>query len=758
MGGVIISGGDTAAADFFIINLPLRTGHSWLAMLVFIGGFSASAGMVIVESVVISTMILNHLVMPVILKLRIDYSDMSGVLVTIKRMGIITVVFLGYLYYRFIGESYTLTNIGFAAFVATSQFAPAVVGGLYWKRATRIGAITGLLLGFVFWFYTILIPLFVRSGWMESNILDKGLFGLAILRPLELFGLSGFEMLPHSLFWTLFFNLGAFIGISLLTDPDKNEAEQAIKFVDVFKVREEPFPRERMSKAPAIVEFVDLMTKFIGEKEAQAAIAEYLGDKQIDERGSLSEYELPILKRYTEKVLAGSVGAASAGIIIESYMAARGSELEEVFDIFGSVTLGRTTSREQLGVLYEAARVVASGADLKTIQDNILELLRQQFKLDLCMIRMLDEERTVLTVRSQKGTFWWDPKESERGLTMESYAGAAFLTNSEVVVNDVDLMDKPSSIRFAHLKGIKSFAHAPITIEGKPIGVLSAYSESARGMFTDEFKELFTMLAGQIGVAWRNASQTEKLIEAKKRERELQIARTIQLGLLPHCAPDVAGIAIAGRCVPASEVGGDYYDFLLRDGKALDLVIADVSGHNIGAALIMAEARTFIQSIAKNRLRPKEVLSALNEFLYEDLTRAEFFISMFYLKFDCDCHELFFASAGHNPPLVWKKSSRSCFWLDAEGLLLGVKKEVNFEEKQMSLQSGDILMMYTDGITEAADQTGAFFGEHRLRTLLGESCQLSPQEIIDKLFREVRAFTGLQNFDDDLTIVVMKVD
>ena len=758
LGGLIIHGGDTAQADYFVLNLPLQAGHPWLAMLVFIGGFSASAGMVMIDSVVLSTMILNHLIIPVILKLNIGAADMSGVLINIKRIGIVAVVFLGYLYYRLIGESYTLINIGVVSLIAATQFVPSIIGGLYWKRATRLGAMTGLVLGFIIWFHTLLIPLFVRSGWMAKDILDSGPFGLAALRPLELFGLSGFDMLTHSLLWTLFFNLGAFIVLSLLTDPDENEAEQAVKFVDVFEARREPFPRKRMSKAPAIVEFVDLMTKFIGEKQAQAAIAEYLGEVQIDERGSLSEYELPILKRYTEKVLAGSVGAASAGIIIESYMAARGSELEDVFDIFGSVTLGRTTSREQLGVLYEAARVVASGGDLRAIQDNILELLRQQFKFDLCMIRIVDEERKLLTVRSQKGTFWWDPRESERGLTMESYAGAAFLTNLEVVVNDVDLMDKPSSVHFARMKGIKSFAHVPITIEGKPIGVLSAYSDSTKGMFTDEFTELFKMLAGQIGVAWRNASQTEKLIEAKKQEQELQIARTIQLGLLPHGAPDIAGISLAGRCVPASEVGGDYYDFLLRGEHALDLVIADVSGHNIGAALIMAEARTFIQATAKNISTPKEILSALNEFLYEDLTRAEFFISMFYLRFDCRSRVLFFASAGHNPPLVWQNASKSCVWLDAEGLLLGVKEEVVFEEKLMPLQSGDILVLYTDGIIEAADRSGAFFGENRLCDILGKSCQLSPQEIIDKLFREVRGFTGLQNFDDDLTIVVMKIE
>jgi Na+/proline symporter len=131
LGGLLLHGGDTSAADFFVLNLPLQAGHPWLAMLVFIGGFSAAAGMVMVESVVLSTMILNHLLMPVILKLKIGAADMSGILINIKRIGILAVVFLGYLYYRLIGESYTLVNIGVISLIAATQFAPSIIGGLY---------------------------------------------------------------------------------------------------------------------------------------------------------------------------------------------------------------------------------------------------------------------------------------------------------------------------------------------------------------------------------------------------------------------------------------------------------------------------------------------------------------------------------------------------------------------------------------------------------------------------------------------------
>lgn len=757
LGGILLNGGDASKADYFVLHLPLQGGHGWLALLAFIGGFSAAAGMVMVESVALSTMILNHLVMPIILKLRIQASDISAVLINIKRLGIVAVVFLGYLYYRIIGESHALVTIGLISFMAATQFAPAVLGGLYWRRATQQGAAAGLVLGFLLWFYTLLVPSFVRSGWLKSEILDEGLFGIALLRPLELFGLTGFDIWTHSLFWTMFFNVGAFVVISLLTEPGSHEDEQVAKFVDALAPQKEVQERKRISKAPTIMEFVDLMTKFIGEKQAHTAIAQYLGDREIDERGSLSEYELPSLKRFTERTLAGSVGAAPARIIIENYLATRGSKMEDVFDIFGSVTLSRTASREQLSVLYEAARVVASGADIRTIFDNILDLLQQQFKFDLLVIRILDEDRKTLRVFSQRGMSSEHLGESEREPTMESYIGTAFLTNSVAVVNDTDFMDLPLSAQIIHREGIKSFAHAPITVEGDPVGVLSAFSRSAKGIFTDEFVELFKNLAGQVGVAWRNARQTSELIAAREQEREMQIAKTIQLGLLPTRVPDIRGVSLAGHCVPAHQVGGDYYDFLPRGETAVDLLIADVSGHNVGAALIMAETRTFIQAKAQDLQGAGETMKAVNDFFFDDLTRAELFITMFYLKYDARSRLLSFANAGHNHPFIWRAGSNACEQLDAEGLILGVRRNVEFEERQVRLEPGDILLLYTDGITEAEDAKGNFFGEDRLCAILREHHALTADQVIEELLAQVRLFTGSQAFLDDVSLVVMKV-
>ena len=755
LAGLLLGNGDTHNADFFVLTLPLQYGQPWLAMLVFIGGFSASAGMVMVSSVALSTMILNHLVIPVILRFQSKAQNLSILLTNLKRAGIIVVILLGYIYYRFLGESAALVNIGLISFVAATQFAPAVIGGLYWRQATQRGAITGLVLGFIVWFYTLLIPSFVQSGWIGPDIVNHGLLGMAILRPTELFGMSGFDIWAHALFWTIFFNLGSYLAISLLTSPQEAEQEQVRKFVDVYN----PIPviteKTRITRAPSVIEFVDLMAKFIGEKPAHTAISDYLGDRDIDEKGSLSENELPKLKRFTELTLAGSVGAAPARIIVDNYLSARGSHMEDVFDLFGSVNISRTASREQLSVLYDAARFVASGNDLQSILDDILKIFTEQFKFDLCVIRILDQDRQTLTVRSQSGMTSEHFGESERDLTLDTFIGETFLTNTMSVVNDSDFISKPQTAEIIRREKILSFAHAPIDVEGQPIGVISAFSRTAKGIFTAEFLELFSSLAGQVGVAFRNAEQTADLIAAKEQQRELEIAKNIQLSLLPTRIPEVAGIRLGGICIPAKEVGGDYYDYLCHDNGRLDLVIADVSGHNVGAALIMSEARTMIRSRSGKFSKPDELLRELNQFLYEDLTKAELFITLFYLQYQPDTRVVEYASAGHSPTLLWQAAQSQCLRLDPEGLIVGVKKDFFYEKDSYKLASGDVMLLYTDGLIEAENDHNEFFGEERLAELLKENHHLQPQELINYIVDQVRLFTGHQNFKDDVSMIVL---
>src|SRR5690606_33639287 len=182
--------------------LPLSQGAAWLALLAYIGGLSAATGMIIVETLAVSTMVCNDLVMRALLRsgrLAQAGGDLTRLLLNIRRAAIRLVLLLGYLYFRVAGEAYALVSIGLISFAAVAQFAPALLGGMYWRGATRAGALGGLIGGSLVWAYTLMLPSVARSGWIGADFLD-GPFGLTFLAPQRLFGLSGFDELTHSLF------------------------------------------------------------------------------------------------------------------------------------------------------------------------------------------------------------------------------------------------------------------------------------------------------------------------------------------------------------------------------------------------------------------------------------------------------------------------------------------------------------------------------------------------------------------------------
>ncbi len=216
--------GGTTDPDLFVLALPMAGGAEGLALLAFLGGLSAAAGMIVVESVALSTMVCNDLVMPALLRLRhpaLERStDLSPLLLTIRRAAIAIILLLGYVYFRVAGSAYTLVSIGLISFAAVAQFAPALIGGLYWKGATRRGALAGVAAGTLVWAYTLLLPSFARSGWLPASFIELGPWGVAALRPYALFGLEGFDPLTHALFWSALANIGLYVGLSLFDRPE----------------------------------------------------------------------------------------------------------------------------------------------------------------------------------------------------------------------------------------------------------------------------------------------------------------------------------------------------------------------------------------------------------------------------------------------------------------------------------------------------------------------------------------------------------
>jgi sigma-B regulation protein RsbU (phosphoserine phosphatase) len=770
--GGILQTGSSVGADYFVISVPLRAGNETIALLAFLGGLSAAAGMVMVESVAISTMLLNNLFMPIIVKIT-PKQWFPVLLINLKRLAIFLVVFLGYFYYRSVGDTFMLVNMGLISFLAAMQFLPALLGGLYWQRGNKIGAITGMALGFIIWCYTLLLPSFFATtpDCPICPIIHEGLFGLALLKPTALFGLTGMDMWSHSLFWSMLFNIGAYLACSLLINQSDVEKEQVRRFIGKFEAerRQVKSATKRLSKPVTIPQFVGLMGKFIGHSDAKQAMNTYLKGRMISEDIMVPEFELPAMKRFVERTLAGSVGAAAAGAIMDSYLSDMGSRMESVYDIFSTVRASLDQSREALYVRLKASEIINRTLDLQTIMDELLQLLLKEFRLDVALIQMRSGSDAPLTVQSYQGCDRHPITPDHWYRESDPYISMAMIDHKVNFINDINNIQESTNLSKTSAEGFVSFAHIPIFREGEDsLGVLSVYSKAIVGLFTEEFISLLSSLTGQLAQTARLAGEMlAKERERREKEeaqlanarvkRDMEIAEQIQLSLLPAAPPDLSGVELAGRCYPAAHVGGDYYDFFKRDDHTIDLLIADVSGHSVGAALIMAEVRTLLRAHAGRAVSPSSILGTLNSLLYQDLSRAELFITMFYVRYSAATGRLSYANAGHNRPLLFRLGTEKCRELDAEGLILGIKPSVVFEEQTIDLLPGDTLFLYTDGIPEAASPDGELLGNSRVCRHLFEHGTLSVDEIADSFHTLVREYSQSTTLQDDVSMVVMKI-
>ncbi len=387
-------------ADTFVLTLPMAEHQHALALFVFIGGLSAGTGMVIVETIALSTMVCNDLVMPVLLRqrwLRLDARpDLSRLLLAIRRLAIAVVLLLGYVYFRAAGEAYALVAIGLISFAAVAQFAPAILGGIYWKGATRAGATAGLLAGFAVWGYTLALPSLAKSGWLPAGYLEAGPFGIALLRPQQLFGLTGLDEISHALFWSLLANIGLYVGVSLATEQDVIETRQAALFVDVFR-HTQGLERSRLWRARASVQdLLPLLGRFLGPERAREAFQAH-GRR----RGMATLEELPAdadLVHFAETQLAGAIGAASARVMVASVVHEETPSLGEVLDILDEASQVRAYSRQLEAKSRELE--IASGElrranvrlqELDRMKDDFVATVTHELRTPLTSIRAFSE-------------------------------------------------------------------------------------------------------------------------------------------------------------------------------------------------------------------------------------------------------------------------------------------------------------------------------------------------------------------------------
>ncbi len=555
-GGVLRLGVRPIDADTFVLALPLAAGHSGLALFTYLGGVSAASSMIIVETIALSVMMSNHLLMPLLVRVPAArpalqtrwFAYLGRVALESRRLAVVLVLLLAYGYYLIVGQQLPLVNTGLVSFAAVAQFVPAVLGGLYWKGGTRRGATVGLLAGFGIWFFTLVLPSFIGPGRLPDSILTHGLGGWAGLRPLALFGLDGLDYLSHGLFWSWFFNIGCYVGISLAVPPTALELRQADVFVDVFSRRslaEEVAGWQGQTPLPDVRA---LLLGFLGKKRTNQALRTF-AIRFPDALGLQPELPAPPhllaadprLLTYAEKLLAGSLGPASARLLVASVAGAEQISYDNV-----------------VGILKESQQLLEANRQLQK-QSRQLQRLTEELRAAYEQLQALDlrKDEFLYTVTHELRT----PLTSIRALA-EILADNPELAEGErqrfqqTIIRETERLTRLISL----VLDLEKFESGQATLAREPVPVAGLFEEAV---------DAVGQLLRDKHIALDLSVPADLPALSADRDRLMQVLVNLLSNAIKACRGDGSGrirLRVAGA----------------RAGAALTLIVAD-NGKGIAA-------------------------------------------------------------------------------------------------------------------------------------------------------------------------------
>lgn len=378
--------------DLFVLTVPLAEGQNALALLAFLGGFSSATSMVIIATIALSTMVSNHIVMPLWLRnvsVREPTSgDVRSILLLSRRLSIGGLLLLGYFYFRLTGGSDSLASIGLIAFLGVAQVLPSLLGGIFWRGATKAGALTGIAGGFVLWAFTLFLPSFEGTFILSAATIENGLFGLSWLRPYELLGLSGYDPLVHALLWSLATNMLLFVGVSLFTTPGQLERIQGAQFVDIFRQGDGRVAGVTIRRSATSEDLFTLAQRILGTGPAHALFTQAAKD-QGTETGLPTATDEFI--GALERELTGSIGAASAHAMVSQIAGGGTVSVEDLMNIADETAQIMEYSQQ---LEHQSKELAETASQLRTANAQLTELGAQK---DAFLSQISHELRTPMT-------------------------------------------------------------------------------------------------------------------------------------------------------------------------------------------------------------------------------------------------------------------------------------------------------------------------------------------------------------------------
>lgn len=405
----------------------------------------------------------------------------------------------------------------------------------------------------------------------------------------------------------------------------------------------------------------------------------------------------------------------------------------------------QNTLVQELFLLQRVAQRINATLDIDVLLEDIVNDVAQTFGCSRSAVLLKDESTDELVIAAVRGwTMNYHMKGDRFKIGAYGIIGHVGATGATYYAPDVTV-DPYYRVSEAQTR---SEVDIPLTSRGRLIGVFNA-QHNDRDAFSPSRIRLFEALAGHIATAIENARMFQReRMEQERMRKELREAQRIQRELFPEHAPPIPPFAVSGLCLPCQEVGGDWYDYIpLRDGR-LAVVLADIAGKGMGAALLMSSTRTVLRLVAESGAPPGEVLSRVNSILLKDFPAAKF-VTMVYGILDPAARRIVFANAGHPHPLL--VDSRGAHPLETDaGLPLGIR-EGAFAERVVEMHAGDRLLFYSDGVPEAMNASSEQYGDARLRAHVG-----APSVSVAGLLEDVRSFTAGQPASDDCTVVLMR--
>ena len=404
-----------------------------------------------------------------------------------------------------------------------------------------------------------------------------------------------------------------------------------------------------------------------------------------------------------------------------------------------------------LALISKVGITLLASSTLDETLEQIISLVFEAVPADRCLLMMRDEGSeemrvAVARLRDRVGEVG-EIRVSRNVMDEVVIRGKSVLTS-----------DAQHDPRFASgtmvLQGVRSVLAVPLGVSEKVFGIIYADSPIAEGRFTEDHLKVLTTLASVAAIRVENARLTEARFQQERLERELQLAMEIQQRFQPTASPQIPGYEFQGISFPCYEIGGDYYDFIQRDDGRLVIALGDVSGKGTAAALLMSSLHAAIHAQTGSHDTIVETISAVNKYLAENIPPNRF-VTLFYAELDPESGAVSFLNAGHNPPLI-VHAAGTVEQLASGGLPLGIRADADYREGRTHMQRGDVLVIYSDGVTEAASPSGEEFGPTRLYEVVSRNVDASAAGIRDRIESALTKFSQGTKAADDITLVIVK--